>query len=320
MKLIIQIPCLNEEKTLALVFAEFPKKIDWIDIIETMIIDDWSSDKTIEVAKKLWVNHIVKHIWNKWLWVAFKSGQEKALELWADILVNTDWDNQYPWIFIKDLVKPILEWKADIVIWDRQTNKIKHFSKVKKLFQWLWSSLVRFLSVTDIKDTVSWFRAYSRESLLQLNISSKFSYVLDTIVQAWAKWIKIESILITTHLPTRESRLFKSIWQHMRKSLVNLFRVYSMYNPIKIFSIFAFPFLIIWIAWITRFLYFFYLNPSNTWKVQSLILSWVFLLIAIQFLALWIIWDLIAKNRKLAEDNLYFTKKIYLEWIKNKDN
>lgn len=317
MKLIIQIPCLNEEKTLPLVIAEIPKKIEWIDIIETMIIDDGSTDNTIEVAKALWVNHIIKHKWNKGLWVAFKSGQEKALKLGADILVNTDWDNQYPWIYIADLVKPILEWNAEIVIWDRQTSKIDHFSLIKKLFQWLWSSLVRFLSETNVPDTVSWFRAYSRESLLQLNVSSRFSYVLDTIVQAGAKWLKVESIKITTHAPTRESRLFKSIWQHMRKSLVNLFRVYSMYNPIKIFSLFAMPFLVVWIAWISRFLYFYYLNPIDTWKVQSLVLSWVFLMIAIQFFALWIIWDLISKNRKLAEDNLYFTKKKYFDKTNN---
>lgn len=317
MKLIIQIPCLNEEKTLPLVLAEIPKKIDWIDIIETMIIDDWSTDKTIEVAKKLWVNHIVKHIGNKWLWVAFKSGQEKALELGADILVNTDWDNQYPWIYIADLVKPIIKWNAQIVISDRQTKKIKHFSVIKKIFQRLGSSLVRFLSWTKVPDTVSWFRAYSREALMQLNVSSRFSYVLDTIVQAWAKWLKTETIKIHTNPPTRPSRLFKSIWQHMRKSLGNLFRVYTMYNPLKIFSILASPFLIIWLFWIIRFLYYFYLNPVNTWKVQSLLLSWVFLIIAIQFLALWVIWDLIAKNRKLIEDNLYYTKKNYFKKNKN---
>lgn len=313
MKLIIQIPCLNEEKTLPLVMADIPKKIDWIDIIETMIIDDWSTDKTIEVAKELWVTHIVKHIWNKWLWVAFKSGQEKALELGADILVNTDWDNQYPWKYIPDLVKPIIEWKAQIVISDRQTKKIKHFSPIKKFFQWLWSSLVRFLSWTDVPDTVSWFRAYSKESLLQLNVSSRFSYVLDTIVQAWAKRLKIESIKITTNKPTRESRLFKSIWQHMRKSLINLFRVYAMYNPLKIFFLLSSPFFLVWIVWIIRFLYFFSQDPVNTWKIQSLILSWVCLTIAVQFIALWIIWDLIAKNRKLIEDNLYYTKKNYFE-------
>ncbi|MFA5916946.1 MAG: glycosyltransferase family 2 protein [Candidatus Gracilibacteria bacterium] len=311
MKLIIQIPCLNEEKTLPLVLAEIPKKIDGIDIIETMIIDDGSTDNTIEVAKKLGVNHIVKHIGNKGLGVAFKSGQEKALELGADILVNTDGDNQYPGVYIADLVKPILEGKAQIVIGDRQTNKINHFSLVKKIFQYLGSGLVRFLSETKVSDTVSGFRAYSRESLLQLNVSSRFSYVLDTIVQAGAKGLKIESIKITTNAPTRKSRLFKSIWQHMRKSLINLFRVYSMYNPIKIFSLFAAPFLIVGIIGITRFLYFYYLNPINTGKVQSLILSGVFLMIAIQFFALGIIGDLISKNRKLAEDNLYFTKNMY---------
>jgi len=313
MKLIIQIPCLNEEKTLPLVMADIPKKIDWIDVIETMIIDDWSTDNTIEVAKELWVTHIVKHIWNKWLWVAFKSGQEKALELGADILVNTDWDNQYPWEYISDLVKPIIEWRAQIVISDRQTKKIKHFSPIKKFFQWLWSSLVRFLSGTNVPDTVSWFRAYSRDSLLQLNVSSRFSYVLDTIVQAWAKRLKIESIKIITNKPTRESRLFKSIWQHMRKSLINLFRVYAMYNPLKIFFLLSSPFFFVWIIWIIRFLYFFSLDPVNTWKIQSLILSWVCLTIAVQFIALWIIWDLIAKNRKLIEDNLYYSKKMYFE-------
>ena len=313
MKLIIQIPCLNEEKTLPLVLAEIPKKIDWIDIIETMIIDDWSTDKTIEVAKKLGVDHIVKHIWNKWLGVAFKSWQEKALELGADILVNTDWDNQYPWKYIAELVKPIIDWDAEIVISDRQTKNIKHFSPLKKFFQWSWSSLVRFLSGTDVPDTVSWFRAYSRESLLKINVSSKFSYVLDTIVQAWAKWLRIKSIKITVNPPTRKSRLFKSMWQHMRKSFWNLFRVYSMYNPMKLFLIIATPFFLIWTFWICRFLYYYFLDPIDTGKIQSLLLSWVFILISFQFLALWIIWDLISKNRSLLEDNLYFTKKKYFD-------
>ncbi|MDD3302138.1 MAG: glycosyltransferase family 2 protein [Candidatus Gracilibacteria bacterium] len=313
MKLIIQIPCLNEEKTLPLVMADIPKKIDGIDIIETMIIDDGSTDKTIEVAKELGVTHIVKHIGNKGLGVAFKSGQEKALELGADILVNTDGDNQYPGKYIPDLVKPIIEGKAQIVISDRQTKKIKHFSPIKKFFQWLGSSLVRFLSGTDVPDTVSGFRAYSKESLLQLNVSSRFSYVLDTIVQAGAKRLKIESIKITTNKPTRESRLFKSIWQHMRKSLINLFRVYAMYNPLKIFFLLSSPFFLVGIVGIIRFLYFFSQDPVNTGKIQSLILSGVCLTIAVQFIALGIIGDLIAKNRKLIEDNLYYTKKNYFE-------
>lgn len=313
MKLIIQIPCYNEEKTLPLVLKEIPKNISWISIIETMIIDDWSNDKTIEVAKELWVNHIIKHIWNKWLWVAFKSWIEKALLEWVDILVNTDWDNQYPWKYINELVKPIIEKKSDIVIWDRQTSKIKHFSLIKKFFQWFWSLLVRFLSQTKVPDSVSGFRAYSRESLLQLNITSRFSYVIDTIVQAWTKWLKIDFIKIDTNPPTRPSRLFKSIFQHIKKSSFDLVRIYTMYHPMKTFFSLGFPFFFLGILGILRFLYFYYIDPVDTGKTQSLVLSWVFLIIAIQFFALWIIWDLISKNRKLLEDNLYFTKKQFFD-------
>lgn len=309
MKLIVQIPCLNEEKTIYQVLSEIPKKIKWIDIIETMIIDDWSTDKTIEIAKKAWVNHIVKHIWNKWLWEAFKSWSQKAIDLWADILVNTDWDNQYPWKYISYLVQAIIEKKSDIVIADRQTSKVKHFSIIKKFFQWLWSLMVRKLSNTKVWDSVSWFRAYSRDSLLKLNITSRFSYVIDSIIQAWSKWIKIDYIKIETNEPTRKSRLFKNIWQHIIKSSFDMLRIYAMYHPLKVFITIWMPFLILWIIWLSRFLYFYTINPVDTWKVQSLVISWVFIILAIQFFALWIIWDMIAKNRKLLEENLYLSKK-----------
>jgi glycosyltransferase involved in cell wall biosynthesis len=263
MKLIIQIPCLNEEKTLPLVFEWMPKKIDGIDIIETMIIDDWSTDNTIEIAKKLWVNHIVIHKENMWLWVAFKAWIDKALIEWADILVNTDWDNQYPSKYIESLVKPIIEAKADIVIWDRQTSKVAHFSPLKKFLQWLGSTLVRFLSWSKVPDSVSWFRAYSRESLLSLNITTRFSYVLDTIIQASKKGLKTDYIKITTNSPTRPSRLFKNIFQHIIKSTKDLFRVYAMHNPIRLFFALWLPFLVIWLFWVSRFLYFYYLNTLS---------------------------------------------------------
>lgn len=313
MKLIIQIPCYNEEKTLGLVLEELPKKIDWIDVIETMIIDDWSSDKTVDVAKKYKVDYIVKHIWNKWLWNSFKTWMDKALLEWADILVNTDWDNQYPSKYIKDLVKPILEKKADFVIWDRQTSKINHFSFLKKILQYIWSFMVRLLSWTKVPDSVSWFRAYSRECLLRLNITSDFSYAVDTLVQAWSKRIKIVAVKMKTNPPTRPSRLFKNIWQHIYKTTSILFRTYSMYNPIRLFFAFSGVFFAFGLVLITRFLYFYYLNPVDTWKVQSLILAAIFVIIAVQFFALWIVWDLIAKNRKLIEDNLYYTKKQYFD-------
>lgn len=313
MKLIVQIPCYNEEKTILQVLQEIPKKIKGIDSIETVIIDDGSQDATIEIAKQYWVNYIIKHIGNKGLGNAFKSWMEKALEEWADILVNTDGDNQYPWKYIEDLILPILEKKADIVMGDRQTATIQHFSVLKKFFQWLWSSLVRWMSWVKTPDSVSGFRAYSRETLLKLNITSQFSYAVDTLVQAWGKAIKVSSIKIITNKPTRPSRLFKNMWQHMYQTMKILFRVYAMYNPLRVFFSLGLPFLLIGIIWIVRFLYFFSLNPLATGKTQSLVLAGVSLIIAVQFFALWIIGDLIAKNRKLIEDNLYFTKKQYFD-------
>jgi len=309
MKLIIQIPCYNEEKTLPLVFEWMPTQIDWIDTIETMIIDDGSTDRTIEVAKELWVTHIIRHVWNKWLGNWFKSWLYKALSEWADILVNTDWDNQYPSKYIPELIKPILDKKSDIVIWDRQTHKVEHFSFLKKILQWIWSALVRFLSWTKVPDSVSGFRAYSRDSLMQLNVTTRFSYVLDTIVQAWSKWIKIDYIKITTNPPTRPSRLFKNIFQHIRKSTFDLFRVFAMHRPLRVFLSLGLPFLIIWLVGISRFLYFYSINPDDTGKIQSLVLAWVSLIIAFQMFALWIIWDLINKNTKLVEDTLNLNKR-----------
>lgn len=311
MKLIIQIPCYNEEKTLASVLKEIPKKIEGISEIETMIIDDGSSDRTIDIAKKHKVNHIVKHIWNKWLGNAFRSWVHKALKSWADILVNTDGDNQYPSKYITNLVQPIISKQADIVMGDRQTATISHFSPLKKFFQWLWSLMVRTLSGTNVPDSVSWFRAYSRESLLKLNVTSDFSYAVDTLMQAGSKKIKIDHIYITTNKPTRKSRLFKNMWQHMFKTFSILIRVFAMYHPMKLFFSIAAVFWILAIIWIMRFLYFYITIDGPTWHIQSLILSGTFLMIATIFVALGVIWDLISKNRKLIEDDLYLTKKMY---------
>lgn len=316
MKLIIQIPCYNEEKTLLSVLEELPTKIEGIDEIETMIIDDGSSDKTIEVATKFWVDYIVKHIGNKGLWNSFKSWVHKALLEWVDILVNTDGDNQYPSKYISELIQPILRWEADFVMWNRQTQTISHFSMIKKFFQWLWSALVRYLSGTDIPDSVSGFRAYSKEALLKINVTSDFSYAVDTLIQAGRKRIKIVDVNITTNKPTRPSRLFKNMWHHIFKTSQIMIRVYAMYNPMRIFFALGTPFFVLWLIGLSRFMYFYFLNPIATGKIQSLIISWVFLMIAIQFYALWIIWDLIAKNRRLIEDDLYLTKKQYYE--KNK--
>ncbi|MDD5213784.1 MAG: glycosyltransferase family 2 protein [Candidatus Gracilibacteria bacterium] len=316
MKLIIQIPCYNEEKTLLSVLEELPTQIDGVDEIETMIIDDGSSDKTIEVATKFGVDYIVKHIGNKGLGNSFKSGVHKALLEGADILVNTDGDNQYPSKFIPDLIKPILEGKADFVMGNRQTKKISHFSFLKKFFQWLGSAMVRYLSGTNIPDSVSGFRAYSKEALLKLNVTSDFSYAVDTLIQAGRKRIKIVDVDITTNKPTRPSRLFKNMWHHMYKTTQIMIRVYAMYNPMRIFFALGTPFLVLGLLGLSRFMYFYMMNPVDTGKIQSLVISGVFLMIAIQFYALGIIGDLIAKNRRLIEDDLYLTKKQYYE--KNK--
>ncbi len=313
MKLIIQVPCFNEEGTLASVLSELPKQIDGIDIIETMIIDDGSTDKTIQIANEYKVDHIVKHVWNKWLGNAFKNGIEKALWEGADIVVNTDGDNQYPGKFIPALVQAIIDWESDFVMGNRQTKNIKHFSPIKKFFQWLGSMLVRFFSGTSVPDSVSWFRAYSREALLRINVTSDFSYAVDTLVQAGSKRIKISYIPMTTNKPTRPSRLFKNIWQHMYKTFSILLRVYAMYNPMRLFFSFASIFFIFGVIGMVRFTYFYFTIDGATGHVQSLIVSWAFLTIATIFFALGIIGDLIAKNRRLIEDNLYFTKKNYFE-------
>lgn len=310
MKLIIQIPCKNEEENLPKVLAELPREIEGIDIIEYQVIDDWSTDNTYKVAKEAWVHHIIQFKRNRWLWFGFKAWVENALKNWADILVNTDADNQYPSKYIKDLVKPIIEDRADIVIWNRRPTEVNHFKWYKKRLQWLWNIVLSVITWETLPDSVSGFRAYSRESLYELNVTSKFSYVIDTIIQAYKKWLKIEWIPITTNLPTRPSRLFKNIFEHIKKSTIDILRVYTMYEPLKVFLVMSIPFLIIWFIGILRFIYIhFFVNP-DAWLLQSLIISWALISIWISLFSLWIIADLIAKNRFLIEENMKMTKKM----------
>ncbi|MBU0647835.1 glycosyltransferase family 2 protein, partial [Patescibacteria group bacterium] len=254
MKLIIQIPCYNEEKTLPLVIKNIPQKIKGVDKIETQIIDDGSTDQTVAVAQKLGVNHIISLPFNRGLGNAFKIGIQNALKNKADILVNTDGDNQYSSKDITKLVEPIINKQAQIVIGNRQTDQINHFSLTKKILQRIGSNTVAYLAGVQIPDAVSGFRAYSRDALLELNITSEFSYVLDTIIQAAKKRIKITSVDIKTNPPTRKSRLFNNIYEHVIKSTQNLIRVYVFYEPLKTFSFIGGFFCLVGLVPMIRFL------------------------------------------------------------------
>lgn len=310
MKLIIQIPCKNEEENLPKVLAELPREIKGIDVIEYQVIDDGSDDNTSKVARDFWVHHIIRFSKNRGLGVWFKAWVENALKNWADILINTDADNQYPSKYIEDLVKPILEGKADIVIWNRRPTEVNHFKWYKKHLQWLGNIVLSFIVKEKLPDSVSGFRAYSRDALFELNVTSKFSYVIDTIIQAYKKWLKIEWVPITTNLPTRPSRLFKNIFEHIRKSTVDILRVYTMYEPLKVFLWASLPFLIVWTIWTFRFLYYYFILHAGTGMIQSLIISGVLISVWISLFSLWVISDLIAKNRFLIEENLKMTKKM----------
>ena len=306
MKLVINIPCLNEEKTLPLVLQEMPKSIPGVDKIIVQVVDDGSTDGTSEVAEKFGCR-VIKHKSNYGLGVAFKSGMEAALEDGADIMVNTDADNQYPSRYIPDLIRPIIEKRADLVVGDRQTWKVKHFSIVKRFLQWFGSATVRMFTQTDVRDTVSGFRAYSRESLLRLNVTTRFSYVLDTIMQCAKKNLKIESVKITTNEPTRESRLFKNMFQHIRKSGLNLLKVYVIYHPLPTFLLLALVFFLPSFILIIRYLYFFF-TVSGEGHIQSLIAATILFITAVLMFMMGIISDLVRTNRELVEEQLYLQK------------
>lgn len=309
MKVIIQIPCLNEEKTLPLVLKSIPKKIPGVNSIEILIIDDGSTDKTIEVAKSLGVKHFVHHTRNRGLGISFRHGIDRALELGADIVVNTDGDNQYPQERICDLVQPIIDGSADIVVADRQTHKIAHFSPLKKLLQRMGSEIVNIAAGTDLPDAPSGFRAYSRASLLELNTITYFSYTMETIIQAGNKRLAIASIPVDTNPKTRESRLFHSTLEHVLKSGVAIIRAYIMYKPYIIFGTVGSTLLVIGLVPFARYLYLTVTDHTGRGHLQSLIIGLILLMAAFLCLVLNIIADLIRTNRTLIEQNLEHTKK-----------
>jgi len=305
MKLVIQVPCYNEEKTLPLVLNEIPKSINHITEIIVQIIDDGSTDSTIQTAETHDVDFVLKNIGNKGLGISFDKGLRHALSIRADILVNTDGDNQYPSSMIPDLIRPIINGEADIVVGDRQTSSISHFSPVKKFFQWLGTKLTIALSgEKQLSDAVSGFRAYSKEAMIELNVTNQFSYVLDTTIQASNKRIKTVSIPITTNAPTRPSRLFSNIWEHILKSGIGLIRTFAFYKPLRLFVSLGLVFFILGIIPIARFLFLYFLEDEGTGKIQSLIIGSILISMGFNCFALGIIGDLMGRNRILIENIL----------------
>jgi glycosyltransferase involved in cell wall biosynthesis len=315
-KVIVQIPCLDEETTLPLVFERMPRELPGVDSLEFLVIDDGSRDRTVEVARDLGVHHIVHHTRNMGLARSFHDGVMRALELGADIVVNTDGDNQYPSDRIGHLIQPILDGQADIVIADRQTSTIKHFSPVKRLLQRVGSRIVNLAADTDLPDAASGFRAYSRESLFRLNTVTRFSYCMETIIQAGNKRLAIASIPVVTNAKTRESRLFKRTSEHVTKSAATIIRAYYMYKPYTLFLTSAAVLFVAAVIPFARYLVLLgFANGGGVGRhVQSLVLGAALFVVAFLSLALGVIADLIRINRVLLEDALELQKRQRVAW------
>ncbi len=310
-KLVIQIPCLNEEATLPAVFADMPGDIPGVDEIEYLVIDDGCTDATVEVARRLGVRHFVHHTRTMGLGQSFQDGAMKALEMGADILVNTDGDNQYPSDRIADLVAPIVHGMADIVVADRQTHKIDHFSPMKKKLQKIGSRVVNIAASTELPDAASGFRAYSRESLIKLNLVTKFSYCMETIIQAGNKRLQIVSVPVDTNPKTRESRLFRSTREHVMKSGVTILRAYIMYRPLMFFASLGALLFLLGLVPFVRFLVLTAMGEGLgvARHIQSLLVGGVLILSALITFSLGVIADLIRINRALIEDGLVQQKR-----------
>jgi glycosyltransferase involved in cell wall biosynthesis len=312
MKLIVQIPCFNEEETLPSTLADLPRAIPGIETVEWLVIDDGSTDRTVEVARAGGVDHVVRLTNNKGLAAAFQAGLDACLKLGADIIVNTDADNQYSGQDIPKLVTPILNGTADMVIGDRKTDQIEHFSPVKKRLQRWGSAVVRRASGTNVPDTTSGFRAYNREAALQMQVVSKFTYTLESIIQAGKMLVAVDHVPIRTNPKTRESRLFPSTGSYVRRNAVSIFRIYALYEPLRVFLAAAAFFAVIGAVIWARFLYFYFFADEPGQHIQSLILGSTLFIVAVRLAALGVVGDILAGSRLLQQRQLERVRRVEL--------
>jgi glycosyltransferase involved in cell wall biosynthesis len=309
MKLIVQIPAFNEEATIAQVLRDLPKKIDGITSIETLVIDDGSTDKTAEAARKAGANHILQLKTHRGLSAAFVAGIDAALRLGADIIVNTDADNQYHAADIVRLVAPIVRGSAEVVIGDREVARSPHMSPLKRTLQRLGTWTVGLASGINVSDVTSGFRAFSREAAMQINVFNPFTYTLETVIQAGNRNLGVQSVAVRTNPPTRPSRLYRGIGTYLRKSIATIFRVYTLYKPLKTFFAIGSLLMFAGILLGGRFLWYF-AQGDRGGHIQSLILTAVFLIVGFQTWLIALLADLIGVNRRLAEDVLIRVRKL----------
>jgi len=317
MKLIIQIPCYNEAETLEIALNDLPKHLEGVDEIEYLIIDDGSRDETVSVAKKWGVHHIVSFHQNKGLAKGFMAGLDGCLKNGADIIVNTDADNQYRAEDIQKLIQPILDRKADMVIGERPIDDTEHFSLIKKKLQHFGSWVVRRASNTNIPDAPSGFRALSREAAMRINVVNDYTYTLETIVQAGREKIAITSVPIRTNEELRPSRLFKSIWGYVKKSIVTIIRAYMMYKPLRCFTFLAMLPTVLGLGIGIRYLLYMAVGRAGG-HIQSLILGCTLIIIGFLTFMIGLVADVIAANRRILQDAQYHTRRLEYEQYENK--
>jgi glycosyltransferase involved in cell wall biosynthesis len=311
-KLIIQIPCLNEAEQLPIALGALPRAVPGFDVVEWLVIDDGSTDDTVAVARSLGVDHIVKLTNNKGLAYAFEAGLDASLKLGADVIVNTDADNQYDAADIPALVAPIVSGAADMVVGDRNVSGIEHFSATKKRLQRLGSAVVRRASGTEVPDATSGFRAYNREAALGLTVVSRFTYTLESLIQAGKGLVAVTHVPVGTNEKLRESRLFGSMGTYVRRNGLALFRIYAAYEPLRVFTALA---LLLWVAAIAAwspFLWDWMVNGRRGGHLQSVILGGVLLMAGIQSFALGVIADLIAAHRAVSQRTLERVRRVEL--------